>query len=557
MDQSAITKFPEKLARELAAQADNLRKFAEGLPEELSQELSGQVTRIDTHASVIFLAGDHAFKVKRAVRYPYLDYSTLAKRETACQREFEINRTLSPALYDRCAPLVKTKDGQVKLADCDTVDPSTVCDWAVVMHRFDDDALLSHMAEQDSLSRTLIEETSRLIAATHGAAQPVAANEAHGGGCRRFNEMVSETIAALSRQHDPDTIMQLTRIATIMAAQITGFESRLDARLTDSLVRHCHGDLHLANICLFDGKPTLFDAVEFNQTISNIDCLYDVAFLWMDLIARGHTDLANNAMNTYLPFFNRYEDCGLIGLYMAARALIRARVAYTRLAIVDQPDEKQAARREARHYLDLAEQCLNQAKPSLIIVGGLSGSGKTTLARNLAPHIGGAAGAVHIRSDVVRKRLHNIDPLTPLPPSAYTKEASQVVYQTMIDQARAALKAGMAVIMDAVFADEAERKAAHDLATDCDVPFTGIWLSAPLQLRVNRVAERNNDASDADVNIVRSQEGTCIVPQAWLSLNSDGDKTCIRNKAFHTLVECGHRVALDLDQRIDCCNSVS
>ncbi|MEN8722334.1 MAG: AAA family ATPase [Alphaproteobacteria bacterium] len=552
MDQHPVTNFPAQTARELAAQADLLSAFSQSL-----EEQHGQVTRIDTHASVIFLAGDRAYKVKRAVRYPFLDYATLGKREIACKREFEINKAMSPVLYVGCAALIKRQNGGVTLVPDTPPADIPACEWAVVMHRFGDDQLLSTMAEQDFLSRTLVEETSRLVATTHAAAQPVAANERHGGGCRRFNEMVSETITALTRQHDPDTIMQLTRIATIMAAQITGFAPRLDDRLADNLVRHCHGDLHLANICLFNNKPTLFDAVEFNPTISTIDCLYDTSFLWMDLIARGHADLANNAMNTYLPYFDRYEDSGLIGLYMAARALIRARVAYTRAMIIDGSDAKQAARRDARHYLNLAEQCLAQAQPSLIVVGGLSGSGKTTLARNIAPHIGGVAGAIHIRSDVVRKRLHNIDPLTPLPPSAYTKESSVTVYQAMIEQARAALKAGMPVIMDAVYAHDDERQAVARLAVECGVPFSGLWLSAPLQMRVNRVAERNNDASDADVNIVRKQDGTCIIPQDWHALHSAGDKTCIRNKAFHTLVADGHRVALDMDQRGECCTSVS
>lgn len=548
MDNNRLNTLTAETARELAEQDQILQAFA--------ATLDTPVTRIDTHASVIFLSGSRAYKFKRAVRYPYLDYSTREKRRAACEKELAINKAISPALYIGCAPLLYS-DGNALLNEKGPYDPALVAEWGLIMHRFGDGDLLSTRADQNQLSRQLVEQTSRMIAGTHLQATEVTKGELHGGGCAQFNEMIGDTLSGLTRQHDPDTSLQLARIATIMAAQITGFEQRLDTRLADGWVRHCHGDLHLANICLFNDTPTLFDAVEFNDTISNIDCLYDASFLWMDLMARGHRDLANNALNTYLPYVDHYEDSGLIGLYMAARALIRARVSYTQLALLEGADAKQKARRDARHYLDLVEQCLAQNQPSLTVVGGLSGSGKTTVARAISPHIGAGIGAIHIRSDVVRKRLNNVDPLTPLPSSAYTKFSSALVYQTMLDQAREALRAGLPVILDAVYAHDHERAETAQLAEECGVPHTGIWLNAPLNMRVDRVAKRNNDASDADVNVARAQEGTCILPNDWLILNGSGDKTCIRNKAFKALEQDGHRVALDMDQRDSCCTSVS
>lgn len=528
--------------------SENLRR-QDQLISQFIDTLEVPSNRIDTHASSIIVTGDWAYKIKRPVHYAYLDYSTLETRKAACEHEFAINAAISPDLYDSVVCLYEKPNGEIAIAQPDT-DGAQAIEWAIKMRRFDEADLFSNLADTNQLSHDDIIGAARLIAAMHLQAKPIEpdTDAPHGGGATGLNQVACDVIYALTHEYDTDMAPILSRAAISLSAQIASFHEKLDNRLADGLVRECHGDLHLGNICRFNDRPTLFDAVEFSHYITDIDCMYDMAFLLMDLINKGKVEEANCALNTYLPYFGRYNEACLLGLMMALRALVRAMVGYARASLLPNIAEQQSERQAARNYIQLSEKLLSPSQPSLIAIGGLSGTGKSSLASVLAPRIGNVIGAIHLRSDVIRKIQHNVDPLSPLPDTAYTEEATKQVYKTMLDQARDCLSAGMPVVLDATFSSQDDCNAAAMLAQEMGVPFSGLWLEAPLDLRIERINNRGADASDADETIARKQESTATEPDGWLSLISSGTYENLLTKAVKCLHFDGHRVALDLDQ---------
>ena len=284
-------------------------------------------------------------------------------------------------------------------------------------------------------------------------------------------------------------------------------------------MRHCHGDLHLRNIVEIEGKPVLFDAIEFDDSLATIDVLYDLAFLLMDLGKRDLEAHANAVLNAYLDAEG--SSGNLLGLaalplFLSMRAMIRAKVEILRASKADTGEIRAQARSEARAYFELAGDFLAPADgPRLVAIGGLSGSGKSTVAAAIAPHVGAFPGAVHVRSDVERKRLFGVAPETRLPDQAYAAEISDEVYAICRKRARLALSAGRTVIVDAVHVKPEERAAIESLATEVGVPFTGLWLEAPRDVMRTRVADRKGDVSDATPSVVDEQLRYEVGPQSF------------------------------------------
>jgi predicted kinase len=288
-------------------------------------------------------------------------------------------------------------------------------------------------------------------------------------------------------------------------------------------VRECHGDLHLGNICLVEGKPRLFDALEFDRRFSSIDVLYDLAFLLMDLRRRGFGHLANAVFNRYLDRRDEADGLAALPLFISLRAAIRAHIAAS--AARRQPT------REARTHLacgakDLLRLALAALKPAgarVIAIGGFSGTGKTTLACDLAASLSPAPGGRVLRSDVLRKALHHMAPEQTLPAQAYSGAAHRATYERLMAEAAGALEAGCPVVLDAVFAEPRDRASAEALARDQGVPFTGIWLEAPTALLEQRIRARRGDASDATIAVLREQARRGAGEVRWLKLDASRD----------------------------------
>ena len=467
------------------------------LADPASHGLHTPVRRIDTHGAIVFLAGVFAYKLKRAIRFPFMDFSTLEKRRRACEAEIEINRPGAPTIYLDARPITRSW-GQLCLGG-----PGPAIDWVVQMRRFDDSQTLDHLAEAGQLTPGLLCNLTQAILASHHRAAPadsIAATAALGTYIDQ-NEVAFGEAPAL---FEPDRVaLAIDRSRTALAS----CRELLLQRGQQGLVRRCHGDLHLRNLVLIGGAPVLFDAIEFDEGIATCDLLYDLAFLLMDLWQRGLRREANVVLNRYLwdsgdP--RHLSGLAALPLFLSIRAALRAKIAAAALAFA-RPDQHQATVDEARRYFEFSLSFLDTGPPLLLAIGGLSGTGKSTLAAALAPSIGGAPGAVHLRSDIERKRMFGVADTERLPAAAYAPGVDEEVYARLQRKARLALQAGASVIVDAVHISPQERSAIAATARDLGLPFRGIWLEAPPPVLTERVTTRSSDASDADATVVRLQ----------------------------------------------------
>jgi hypothetical protein len=308
-------------------------------------------------------------------------------------------------------------------------------------------------------------------------------------------------------------------------------------RAGNGWVRRCHGDLHLRNIVLIGDQPVLFDAIEFDESLATTDILYDFAFLLMDVWERGFRSAANLLLNRYLlgspDIAADLTGLRLLPLFLALRAAVRAKVDALRFLDVGRSTE---ARDSAVRYFDAAGSFLVAVRPRLIAIGGLSGSGKTTLARELAPMLGAAPGAVHLRSDIERKRLLGAAELERLPASAYALPVTEQVFADLREQAAIALRAGHSVIVDAVHRDPVERNQIEAVATAAGAAFAGIWVDTPLQTMIERVDARTGDASDATAEVVVRQAADPLGEIGWHRLDGSRPPTDLVKEAMRVAV---------------------
>lgn len=294
----------------------------------------------------------------------------------------------------------------------------------------------------------------------------------------------------------------------------------------------------MRNICLFEGKPTPFDCIEFSETIATTDILYDLAFVLMDLWHRSRFDLANLLLNRYLDGADETDGLGLLPVLMALRAVIRAHVTAAQAA--DGTGAAAAARTaEARAYLALGEDLLTDRPAGLLAVGGFSGSGKSSVAAAAAPWIGAAPGARILSSDRIRKRLHGVDALTRLPAAAYAQTVSRRVYAILRRDAGRVLAAGHCVVADAVFDRPTERAQIEALARDRGARFCGVWLEAPAPLLARRIDSRAGDPSDATATVLAAQVARGRGALAWHELRADQPVDALRATVLSLLRSVG------------------
>ena len=309
----------------------------------------------------------------------------------------------------------------------------------------------------------------------------------------------------------------------------------MHARESEGLVRRCHGDAHLGNITLIDGGPVLFDAIEFDPVIATTDILYDLAFPIMDFCHFGLTACANRLFNAYLQpaWRENAQALRLLPLFLSMRAAIRSNVLFTKCR--QSPDEDHDAA-DARAYFDLALRHIAPGRPSLIAIGGKSGTGKSVLARDAAPLLAPLPGAVLLRSDVIRKELFGVDPLTALPEDAYTPEVTARVYRTLLERSGQIIDQGFSVVVDAAFLKESERDDLSAAARKMDAAFRTVFLTADLAVRLDRIGVRRCDASDATAEIAAVQEVYEIGRLDWPVIDASGspEQTLERSKAALT-----------------------
>lgn len=457
------------------------------------------VEHIETHAADVFLVGDRAFKIKKAVTLPYLDFSTLEKRRAVLAAELEINRLFTPSLY----------------LGVDTVLGEPV----LVMQRFPAHDLLAWQAAHGGIDAGLAARLAEMVAASHASAPR--------RDCRGADIMTGLG-AQLSQAFigSPDIFAPADTLEfhALYEASLRCDRQLLSDRSERGLVRRCHGDVHCGNIFLEHGEPRLFDAIEFSEKIATIDVLYDLAFLLMDLWSAGEKAAANIVLNRYLNLRRREEDLSglaLLPLFLSTRAGVRALVTADlahELALKNSMKE----RSQALDWFRSSIAYLKVSPPMLLCIGGLSGTGKSVAAAALAPLLGAAPGAIHVRSDVERKVLAGVAETERLPAESYSRQASFDVYAACLDRAGRALAAGHSVVLDAVFARPEEREAAMEVARRNRAHFAAVWLEAPAETLAARVSARTGDASDATPEVVKEQLRYDLGPLDWPRIDAGG-----------------------------------
>ena len=448
---------------------------------------------IETHISAVFVGRDTVWKMKKAVSLGFLDFTRLDDRARFCARELELNRPHAPGIYRDVMPLTRAPDGSLREGG-----DGPAVEWVLRMAPIPPGDFLDRIPPDP----VLLDALADAVAAMHAAAPRVETDTPAAMGAILEGNVPSALHAGLP----PDRVAAWADAARAALSRLAPW---LAARTAQGFVRRCHGDLHLGNLCLWNGKPTLFDALEFDEALARIDVGYDLAFLLMDLDLRHGRAAANRVLNRYVA---RSGDAGLVAglpFWLSLRAMIRAHV---------------EARRGGAwgSLLDAAQDHLHPAPPRLVAVGGLQGTGKSTLARALAPEIGRCPGALVLRTDETRKRHFGLAPEQPLPPEAYREEVSRAVHAELFAMAAMALAGGQAGVLVAVFLDPAQRAAAEAVARGATLPFDGLWLEAPLEVLRARIAARRGDASDATEEILLRAARVDPGPVAWHRIRADG-----------------------------------
>ena len=486
------------------------------------------VQRVDTHAAMVFLAGDDVYKVKRPVRYAYLDFSTLERRRDACEHELEVNRAYAGEIYRGVVPITRDAEGGLAI-DGDGVP----VEWAVHMKRFDETSTLDRTILAGPLPADVVDAVADRLAEAHAVAE-------RRDGRPWIDDLANyldDNLASFQAAPDLFPPHAVARLDASARETLSAIGPLLDARDREGKIRHIHGDCHLGNIAMIDGAPRFFDAIEFDDRIATGDVLYDLAFLVMDIWRHGHHADASRVFNRYLTVQGDASDLAALAafpFFLMMRAAIRAKVGAARLRFVDESARDEAVRDATRAFRH-ACAFLEPEPARLVAVGGLSGTGKTTVARGLAPSVGRAPGAVHLRTDVLRKRRAGVALTDRLPPEAYTKEASAAVYDALFSQAGIVLSAGQSVVLDAVFASPEERAEAAGIAARAGVRFSGIWLDAPADALAERVEGRSGDASDATAELVRAQSAYDLGRIDWARVETGGPRPATLKAAMAAL----------------------
>jgi aminoglycoside phosphotransferase family enzyme/predicted kinase len=451
---------------------------------------------IETHISWLLLAGDHAYKIKKALDLGFLDYSTLDERRFCCDEEIRLNRRTAPDIYLDTVPVGGSPDEPV-------FDAQPAIEYAVRMRRFASARLMDSLLLRGKVTARHIDRLAATIAGFHGGLPVAAAGSAFG---------TAASVRAAALQNFEQLHLQLTDAAdrasvaalkTATEAEHAACAGTFEARLAQGHVRECHGDLHLGNIVLDGDEPVPFDCIEFNPSLRWIDVISEIAFTVMDLLHRDHPRYAWRLLNACQEASGDYAGVSVLRFYLAYRATVRAKVSAIRARQAHTSRRANSVELAAcRSYLALARQFLQQRRPALVITHGLPGSGKTTFSQLALEQM----GAIRIRSDVERKRIFGLGTLessTARGGDIYSPEATRRTYARLHELARELLAAGFTVIVDAAFLKREERETFRELARDMAAPFAIASLHAEQAALRQRVRLRRNDASEADVAVLQ------------------------------------------------------
>ena len=476
-----------------------------------------RVERLETHISCVFLTGHYAYKIKKAVDFGFLDFTTLAARRFFCEEELRLNRRLAPTLYLDVVPITGSVEAPVLRGD------GPALEYAVKMCEFPQDALASRILARGELSPADIDALAGKVADFHEASGVAPGDGAFGSPDAilhvvRQNFAQIRPLLATATERD-----ELEELRAWTEREHTARGGAFLRRRNAGFIRECHGDLHLDNIARVDGELTIFDCIEFNAAMRCIDVMSEVAFTVMDLHYRGRTDLARRFLNAYLERTGDYAGLTVLHFYLVYRALVRAKIARLRATQLEAGARRSASLAEYRAYATLARMYAQTTRPGLVITHGLAGCGKTTLSQAWLETI----GAVRIRSDVERKRLQGLTAFergrNGIDRGLYTASSTEATYRQLAVLAREVVGAGLVALVDATFLKRWQRDLFRDLAIELGVAFVIVDCAArdaTLRARIARRATSASDASDADLAVLdhqlRTREPLALEEQAFV-----------------------------------------
>lgn len=467
--------------------------------------LASDARCIETHISWVVLAGAQVFKFKKPLSLGFLDFGTLAQRRAACEQELRINRRTAPQLYEDVVALLGPAQAP-RLVPLAKVQPQDeVLEYGVQMQRFADGQLLAEQLAAGTLNPSDVSTLAERVAQLHARAA-LAPPDSDWGSAMRVRQQAQANLDALAALPLPQAERRtLQALQAWTQREGERLQPLLAARKAAGQVRECHGDLHLGNLVLLDDGPQLFDAIEFSEALRFIDPMADVAFLCMDLQARGRPDLGWHFLNGWLEHTGDYAGLALLPWYLVYRALVRAMVAGLRWGQGGQQDD---SLQELQRYLALAELLCQPRPRGLWLAQGVSGSGKSYGSTPLVA----VRGMVRLRADVERKRLFGLAPTASsaalVPQDIYSTDATERTYAQLLALARTVLEAGFAVLVDATFLAQQQRAPFRALAAAQQLPFAILAFDAPvavLQERVQRRLAQGGDASEATPAVLAAQ----------------------------------------------------
>ena len=455
---------------------------------------------IETHISWVILTGEFVYKIKKPVNFGFLDFSTLAKRKFYCEEELRLNRRLAPDLYLDVIQITGSTNNPALAGK------GKVLEYAVKMLQFSQDMQLDHVLARNELRQDMIDSIASLIAEFHQTIK-ISGDDIDYGSPERVYQPVNENFIQIrERVTDQSNLELLSTLEQWSKDTFYKIKSIFAQRKKNGFIRECHGDLHLRNLAWYKNKPLAFDCLEFNPNFRWIDVISEIAFLIMDLEDHAQAELAQRFLNRYLELSGDYEGCSVLRFYLVYRAMVRAKVDAIR---TDQAgiskQESEQANEEFYSYLKLALTYTKEEIPTIIITRGMSASGKSTISQSLLEKL----GAIRIRSDIERKRLFNIKPdhdsHENIKQGIYTDDATQKTYLKLLELAGGIIDAGLSVIVDATFSTVEQRKLFKELATKKQAHFIILEIVATDETLKQRIRDRKNDVSDADLNVLENQ----------------------------------------------------
>lgn len=461
----------------------------------------GDIELIETHISWVLLIGSHAYKIKKPVDLGFANFTTLDRRKHFCEMEIQLNRRLAERLYLDVVPITGTPETPRFGGTGEPIE------YAVRMKRFNQENLLNRLIKQGRLAATHIDSLAKQVAEFHEAAEVSKANTQFGtpdsvreAVVDNFETLIpalAEPLRAIAKELEEWSLFHFDKL-----------REEFEHRKRSGMVRACHGDMHLGNMFLEDDEVVVFDGIEFNESFRWIDIMNEVAFAVMDLEDRGRPDFANRFLNKWLEHSGDYGGLRLLRFYLLYRAMVRAKVDAIRLNQGDLDlSERRHLTSDCQGYLKLARRYTEPIAPKLVITSGPSGSGKTTGTEDLIER----TGAIRVRSDVERKRLHGLSPLDSSGGRIYSAEDTRRTYDRLTEVATQIVEAGFTAVVDATFLKREERDRFGRLARRLGVPFLILKFEASPDLLRQRIRNRqaeSDDASEADIAVLEAQLAT-------------------------------------------------